>query len=231
LEEAITNLADNLTVTAGRHGDRPALRLSDDVVTYSELQDRAQRVATMLTERGVGPGDRVGLVLPNVLEFPVLFYGALSVGEIAIKGEPVMKGCWGRPESTQETICDGWFHSGDLAEQYEDCYYTIVDRKKDLIIRGGYNVYPREVEEALYEHEAVAEAAVIGIANDDLGEEIGAAVALKPGSSVDGQDLRSFAKEQVAAYKCPRNVWIVDELPKGPTSKILSREITAPEEV
>lgn len=498
----MTNLADNLTVTASKHGDRPAVRLGDTVVTYSQLQERAQRVATLLTQRGVGPGDRVGLVLPNVLEFPVLFYGALSigavvvpmnpllkgrevqyyledsgasvvfawkdvaaeagkgaievgiecitvdpetftddlaafepttevvsraeddtvvllytsgttgqpkgaelthfnmitnaavtaetlthltetdmvmgclplfhcfgltcglnasvlsgaclaliprfdpiealetiqgaqvsvfigvptmyarmlhaegrekfdvsslrscisggsampvevmknfesafdciilegyglsetspvasfnqpgmerragtigvpvrgvemklvdidgndcptgeVGEIAIKGEPVMKGYWGRPEATEEAVRDGWFFSGDLARQDEDGYFEIVDRKKDLIIRGGYNVYPREVEEALYEHEAVAEAAVIGIANDDLGEEIGAAVALKAGSSVDAEALRAFAKERVAAYKYPRNVWIVDELPKGPTGKILRREISAPEGV
>ncbi|GGC34712.1 long-chain-fatty-acid--CoA ligase [Brevibacterium sediminis] len=497
----MTNLADNLTATASRHGQRPAVRLGDSVLTYAQLQDQAQRVATMLKDRGIGPGDRVGLVLPNVLEFPVLFYGALSVGaivvpmnpllkdrevqyyledsgaqivfawkdmageagkaaaavgiecvrvdpadfadqlsvfdptpevvsradddtvvllytsgttgqpkgaelthfnmmtnaavtaetltflteddmvmgclplfhcfgltcglnasvlsgsclaliprfdpiealetiqeakvsifigvptmyarmlnaegrenfdvsslrscisggsampvevmknfesafdciilegyglsetspvacfnqpgmerktgtigvpvrgvemklvddddndvpvgeigEIAIKGEPVMKGYWGRPEATEVAIRDGWFHSGDLAEQDEDGYYTIVDRKKDLIIRGGYNVYPREVEEALYEHEAVAEAAVIGIANDDLGEEIGAAVALKAGSSVDAEALREFAKDRVAAYKYPRNVWIVDELPKGPTGKILRREISAPED-
>ena len=104
-----------------------------------------------------------------------------EVGEIAIKGENVMKGYWGKEDETEEAIPDGWFLSGDMAKQDEDGYFFIVDRKKDLIIRGGYNVYPREVEEALYEHDAVAEVAVIGIKDDDLGEEVGAAVALKDG--------------------------------------------------
>ena len=153
-----------------------------------------------------------------------------EVGEIAIKGENVMKGYWGRDEDTEEAIPDGWFRSGDMAKQDEDGYFFIVDRKKDLIIRGGYNVYPREVEEALYEHEAVAEVAVIGIQDDDLGEEVGAAVALKDGDDVDEEELQAFAKERLAAYKYPRAVWIVDELPKGPTGKILRREVSAPEE-
>ena len=152
-----------------------------------------------------------------------------EVGEIAIKGENVMKGYWGKPEETEESLRDGWFLTGDMARRDEDGYYFIVDRKKDLIIRGGYNVYPREVEEALYEHEAVAEVAVIGIADDDLGEEVGAAVALKPGRDVGEDELQAFAKERLAAYKYPRAVWIVEELPKGPTGKILRREVSAPE--
>ncbi len=152
-----------------------------------------------------------------------------EVGEIAIKGENVMKGYWGKPEETEESLRDGWFLTGDMARRDEDGYYFIVDRKKDLIIRGGYNVYPREVEEALYEHEAVAEVAVIGIADDDLGEEVGAAVALKPGCDVGEDELQAFAKERLAAYKYPRAVWIVEELPKGPTGKILRREVSAPE--
>ena len=496
----MTNLADNLTMTAEQHGERPALRLDDTVLTYAELQDGARRVAAMLKDKGVGPGDRVGLVLPNVPHFPVLFYGALAVGavvvpmnpllkgrevkyyledsgakivfawqdmaeeagkgadsvgiecvsvepigflellgqhepdeevvdradddnvvllytsgttgqpkgaelthhnmitnaatsaetlieiteddvimgclplfhvfgltcglnaavlkgscltliprfdagkalevigrdqvtvfegvptmyagmlhaegaesadmsslrtcisggsampvevmknfeqtfdcvvlegyglsetspvasfnqpdqerkpgsigtpvrgvemklvdderqdvdqgeigEIAIKGENIMKGYWGRDEDTAEAIEDGWFLTGDMAKMDEDGYFFIVDRKKDLIIRGGYNVYPREVEEALYEHEGVAEVAVIGIQDDDLGEEIGAAVSLKDGYDIDGEELQAFAKERLAAYKYPRAVWIVDELPKGPTGKILRREVEAPD--
>ncbi|MBO1765923.1 long-chain fatty acid--CoA ligase [Allobranchiibius sp. GilTou38] len=495
----MTNLADNLTQTAEQHGDRPAIKLDDLVLTYSELQDGARRVAALLKDKGVGPGDRVGLVLPNVPPFPVLFYGALAVGavvvpmnpllkgrevkyyledsgassvfawkdmaaeagkgasevgiecvevgadfaevlggyepdeevvdradddavvllytsgttgapkgaelthhsmssnaatsaetlleltekdvvmgclplfhvfgltcglnasilkgacltliprfdpdkalaivgrdqvtafegvptmyaamlnaesadeadmsslracisggsampvevmkkfeeqfdcivlegyglsetspvasfnkpgqerkpgsigtevrgvqmklvgdddedvaqgevgEIIVKGENVMKGYWGREEDTAEAIKDGWFHTGDLAKVDEDGYFFIVDRKKDLIIRGGYNVYPREVEEALYEHESVAEVAVIGIPHDDLGEEVGAAVALKRGEEVSEEDLKAFAKERLAAYKYPRTVWIVSELPKGPTGKILRREVSAPD--
>lgn len=153
-----------------------------------------------------------------------------EVGEIAIKGENVMKGYWGREEATEEAIRDGWFLSGDMAKTDEDGYFFIVDRKKDLIIRGGYNVYPREVEEALYEHDDVAEVAVIGIPHDDLGEEVGAAVALKSGGTATEDELRAFAKERLAAYKYPRSIWIVDELPKGPTGKILRREVEAPSE-
>jgi long-chain acyl-CoA synthetase len=153
-----------------------------------------------------------------------------EVGEIAIKGENVMKGYWGKDKETEEAIVDGWFRSGDMAKTDEDGYFFIVDRKKDLIIRGGYNVYPREVEEALYEHEGVAEVAVIGIPDDDLGEEVGAAVALKDGSEATEEELQAFAKERLAAYKYPRAVWLVDELPKGPTGKILRREVEAPQE-
>ncbi len=149
-------------------------------------------------------------------------------GEIVIRGHNVMKGYWGKAEATEEAIKDGWFHSGDIATVDSDGYYFIVDRKKDLIIRGGYNVYPREIEEVLYEHPAVAEAAVVGVPHGELGEEVGAAVTLKEGESVDEDTLRDFIKEQVAAYKYPRQIWFVDELPKGPTGKILKREIQTP---
>jgi long-chain acyl-CoA synthetase len=154
-----------------------------------------------------------------------------EVGEIAIRGEGVMKGYWGRAEATAEAIPDGWFRSGDLATRDEDGYYTIVDRKKELIIRGGYNVYPREIEEALYEHPEVVEAAVIGIKHAELGEEIGAAVVLKPDASTDPDELREHVKARVAAYKYPRHVWLVDALPKGPTGKILRREVQPPDDV
>jgi long-chain acyl-CoA synthetase len=151
-----------------------------------------------------------------------------EVGEIAIRGHNVMKAYWKRPEATAEAIPDGWFRTGDLARTDEDGYFFIVDRKKELIIRGGYNVYPREVEEALYEHPSVAEVAVVGIPHDSLGEEVGAAVALKPGLSVTPEELQAFAKERVAAYKYPRRVWLVDQLPKGPTGKILRRSVKPP---
>lgn len=152
-----------------------------------------------------------------------------EVGEIAIRGHNVMKGYWNRPEATVEAIKDGWFHSGDMAKKDEDGFYFIVDRKKDLIIRGGFNVYPREIEEVLYEHPAVLEVAVIGLVHVTHGEEIGAAVALKPDTSVAPEELRDFVKERVAAYKYPRHIWMVDALPKGPTGKVLKREIARPE--
>jgi len=151
-----------------------------------------------------------------------------EVGEIVIRGPNVMKGYWQRPEATAEAIRDGWFHSGDLARVDEDGYFYIVDRKKDLIIRGGYNVYPREIEEVLYEHPAVAEAAVIGLPHPALGEEVGAAVVLKPGAVISAGELRDYVKSQVAAYKYPRHVWIADALPKGQTGKIQKRDIVIP---
>ena len=154
--------------------------------------------------------------------------GPGEVGEILIKGPNVMKGYWRLPEATAETIVDGWLKTGDLATRDKDGYYTIVDRKKSLIIRGGYNVYPREIEEVVYEHPAVAEAAVIGIPHPELGEEVAAAVALKTGAEVSPEELQRFVKARVAAYKYPRQVWILPELPKGPTGKILRREVKPP---
>jgi long-chain acyl-CoA synthetase len=151
-----------------------------------------------------------------------------EVGEVAIQGHNVMKGYWANPDATAAAIPDGWFRSGDLARVDEDGFFFIVDRKKELIIRGGYNVYPREIEEALYEHPAVAEVAVVGIPHGSLGEEVGAAVALKPGASASPDELRAFARERVAAYKYPRHVWLVEQLPKGPTGKILRREVHPP---
>jgi long-chain acyl-CoA synthetase len=153
-----------------------------------------------------------------------------EVGEIAISGPNVMKGYWHREEATKEAIPDGWLRTGDLAQRDADGFYFIVDRKKDLILRGGLNVYPREIEEVLYEHPSVAEAAVIGIPHETLGEEVGAAAALKPGMSATPEELRDFVKQRVAAYKYPRRVWLVDALPKGPTGKILRREVRAPED-
>jgi long-chain acyl-CoA synthetase len=154
-----------------------------------------------------------------------------EVGEIVIRGHNVMKGYWNRADATREVMGGGWFHTGDMARVDEDGYFVIVDRKKDLIIRGGYNVYPREIEEVLYEHPAVLEVAVIGVPHDELGEEVAAVVALKPDKRATAEELQAFAKNQVAAYKYPRRIWFVDALPKGPTGKILKREIEVPDTV
>ncbi|MGV9865638.1 long-chain-fatty-acid--CoA ligase [Rhodococcus koreensis] len=152
-----------------------------------------------------------------------------ELGEIQIRGHNVMKGYWNLPEATASALSvDGWFSTGDVGKVDEDGCFYIVDRKKDLIIRGGFNVYPREVEEVLYEHPVVVEAAVVGLPHDSLGEEIGAAVVLEDGARVDPTELRDFVKQRVAAYKYPRRVWIVDSLPKGATGKILRREVTVP---
>jgi long-chain acyl-CoA synthetase len=155
-----------------------------------------------------------------------------DVGEVTIRGHNVMKGYWGRPEATAAAIdSDGWFKTGDLARVDEDGDFFIVDRKKDLIIRGGYNVYPREVEEILYEHPDVRQAAVIGIPHAMLGEEVAAAIVLNPGAHSTPAELRDFVKQRIAAYKYPRHVWLVDELPVGPTGKILKRAIIPPDDV
>jgi long-chain acyl-CoA synthetase len=152
-----------------------------------------------------------------------------EVGEIAIRGHNLMKGYWGRKQATREAIPDGWLRTGDLARQDEDGYFFIVDRKKDLIIRGGYNVYPREVEEVLYEHPAVAEAAVVGLPHPTHGEEVGAAVVLKPGAEATPAELRAFCQERVAAFKYPRQVWLEAALPKTATGKLLRREVVPPD--
>ena len=152
--------------------------------------------------------------------------GTDEIGEIAIRGHNVMKGYWRNPEATDEALSpDGWFRTGDVGKVDADGYFFIVDRKKDLVIRGGFNIYPREIEEVLYEHPAVAEAAVIGVPHPQLGEEVAAVVSLSPGASATEAELRDHVKRQVAAYKYPRLVVIVDALPKGPTGKILKREI------
>jgi long-chain acyl-CoA synthetase len=135
-----------------------------------------------------------------------------------------MKGYWNDPEATAEAVRDGWFHTGDLGRVDEDGYFFLVDRRRDVIIRGGYTVYPREVEEVLYEHPAVRQAAVIGVPHPELGEEIEAVVALR--APVRDDDLRDFVRERVAAYKYPRRVTVVDELPMSPTGKILKRALS-----
>jgi len=151
--------------------------------------------------------------------------GADEVGEIAIRGHNIMKGYYNRPEATAEVMRDGWFRSGDLARRDEDGFYYIVDRAKDMIIRGGFNVYPREVEEVLMTHEAVSLAAVVGVPHESHGEEIKAYVILNEGASLTGDELVAWCKEQMAAYKYPRVVEVTDNLPMTATGKILKREL------
>ena len=149
-----------------------------------------------------------------------------DVGELVISGPAVMKEYLNQPEATAETLRGGWLHTGDLARMDHEGYIYIVDRKKELIIRGGYNVYPREIEEVLYTHPAVLEAAVLGVPDADLGEEVAAVVVLNPQASTTVDELRLHVKERVAPYKYPRLIKFVDELPKNATGKILKRSIT-----
>ncbi|MBM9458478.1 long-chain fatty acid--CoA ligase [Nocardioides sp. zg-536] len=153
--------------------------------------------------------------------------GAERIGEIAIRGDNVMKGYYKRPEATAQAISpDGWFRSGDLGRKDADGWYYIVDRSKDMIIRGGYNVYPREIEEVLLTHPAISLAAVIGVPHETHGEEIKAVVILEPGASATPEEIVAWGKEQMAAYKYPRIVEIVDALPMTATGKILKRELS-----
>jgi long-chain acyl-CoA synthetase len=146
-------------------------------------------------------------------------------GEICIRGHNIMKGYLDRPEATAEAFEGGWFHSGDIGYRDEDGCYWIVDRKKDMILRGGFNVYPREVEEVLYAHDAIAEAAVVGVPHESHGEEVKAVVVLLDGKSASEQDIIDFCKERLSAYKYPRTVEFMEILPKGPSGKILKREL------
>ncbi len=146
-------------------------------------------------------------------------------GEIAVRGPNVMKGYYKRPEATAEAIRDGWFRTGDIARRDEDGYYYIIDRSKDMIIRGGYNVYPREIEEVLMTHPDVSLAAVVGVPHESHGEEIKAYVIRKPGATVTEQELVEWGKQQFANYKYPRIVEFRDELPMTATGKILKREL------
>jgi long-chain acyl-CoA synthetase len=148
-----------------------------------------------------------------------------AVGEIAVKGHPVMKGYLNRPGQSAEVLKDGWFRTGDLARKDADGYYYIVGRAKEMIIRGGYNVYPRELEEVLMTHPAVSMAAVVGVPDERLGEEIKAFVLKTPGDPTTEAELVSWSREQLAAYKYPRMVVFVDEFPMTGAGKVLKREL------
>ena len=149
-----------------------------------------------------------------------------SIGELWIKGPNVVKGYWNKPEATAATFSDGWLHSGDVARVDEEGFVYIVDRAKDMIIRGGENVYCVEVEAALYEHPAVDDAAVIGIPHQVLGEEVGAVVQLKAGANAGEDELRAFVAERLAGFKVPVRVWFrSDPLPRNPAGKILKRDL------
>jgi long-chain acyl-CoA synthetase len=152
--------------------------------------------------------------------------GKTAVGEIAIKGHNIMKGYYGRPDATAEAIRDGWFRSGDLGRRDADGWYYIVDRSKDMIIRGGYNVYPREVEEVLMTHPDVSLAAVIGVPDESHGEEVKAVVIRNEGATITEDELVAWGKEQMAGYKYPRIVEFVDTMPMTATGKILKRELS-----
>ncbi|AWB88359.1 long-chain-fatty-acid--CoA ligase [Salinibacterium hongtaonis] len=150
-----------------------------------------------------------------------------ELGEIVVRGHALFKGYLGRPEADAEAVVDGWFRTGDLGTKGADDRITIVDRKKDMIVRNGYNVYPREVEEVLARLEGVGSAAVFGVAHDKHGQEVAAAIVLAPGSSLTAEDVIAYTSERMAAYKFPRIVEFHAELPLGASGKVLKRELSA----
>ena len=148
-----------------------------------------------------------------------------ELGEIVLRGENILKGYFKSPEATEIAFRNGWFHTGDVGYRDQDGYFFIVDRKSDMIIRGGENIYPREIDEVLYQHPAVAAAATIGVPDDLYGEEVAAFIVLKDGMKVSEEELISYCTERLADYKCPKTIRIVAEIPKGPTGKLLKREL------
>jgi long-chain acyl-CoA synthetase len=150
-----------------------------------------------------------------------------ELGEVCVRGPNVMLGYYRLAEETAKTLRNGWLHTGDVGRLDDDRFLYIVERKKDLIIRGGFNIYPREVEEVLYAHPHIAEAAVIGMHDALMGEEVLAFVALKPGTAADADEVIAFCQTRLAKFKCPKQVRFVDALPKSPIGKILRRELRA----
>ncbi|WP_044640819.1 long-chain-fatty-acid--CoA ligase [Risungbinella massiliensis] len=149
--------------------------------------------------------------------------GIGEIGELHVRGPQVMKGYWNRPEETTKVLVDGWFHTGDIAKMDEDGYFYIIDRKKDMIIAGGFNIYPRDIEEVLYEHPAIQEAAVIGIPDEYRGETVKAFVVLKPGANLTEKELDQYCREKLSKYKVPRFYEFRDDLPKTMIGKVLRR--------
>ena len=148
-----------------------------------------------------------------------------EVGEIIVQSKSIMSGYWRKPEDTAKTIIDGWLHTGDMGYYDENGFIYIVDRKKDMIITGGENVFPREVEEVLYRHPAVLEAAVIGVPDEKWVERVHAVIALKEEQRPTAEEVMNFCKDHLARYKAPRSVEFVEDLPKNPQGKILKREL------
>ena len=165
-------------------------------------------------------GNEMKVVDENNNEVP---YGEL--GEIVLRGPNILKGYYKNPEATEKAFAGGWFHTGDIGYRDADGFFYIADRKSDMVIRGGENIYPREIDDLLYTHPAIAHAAVIGVPDELYGEEVAAFVVLKEGSTADESELIEFCRQHLADYKCPKTIHFVDDIPKGPTGKLLKREL------
>src|SRR5256886_6510250 len=171
---------------------------------------------------GLPIGNEMKVVDDNDQEVPI---GEL--GEIVLRGENILKGYFKNPEATEKAFRDGWFHTGDIGYRDQDGFFYIIDRKSDMIIRGGENIYPREIDEVLYQHPAVAAAATIGVPDPLYGEEVAAFIVPKDGMKISAEELLSFCQERLADYKCPKTIRLVKDIPKGPTGKLFKRELAA----
>jgi long-chain acyl-CoA synthetase len=181
----------------------------------------------------VNDGRRIGSVgLPIGNEIRVFDdddreLGTSTVGEIVLRGPNIMKGYYKNEIATREAFRSGWFHTGDLGYRDEDGYFYVVDRKNDMIIRGGENIYPREIDEVLYQHPKVKDAATVGVPDELYGEQVKSYVVLRAGQRAAAQELIEFCIERLADYKCPKWIEFVEDIPKGPTGKLLKRELTS----
>ncbi|MFI6175506.1 class I adenylate-forming enzyme family protein [Nonomuraea sp. NPDC051191] len=212
LERITTNLPDRAPSNGYGMTETTALAIGNGGAEYHARPDSIGMPSAVVDVRVVDP---MGAELP-----------AGEVGELCVRGPNVIMGYWNQPEATAQTFVDGWLHTGDLARIDEEGFVYIVDRAKDMVIRGGENVYCAEVEAALFEHPAVDDAAVIGVPHDELGEEVGAVIRQAPGRSVTAEELRSFLADRIAKFKIPVHVWFREgELPRNPGGKILKTHL------
>ncbi|OLE54160.1 MAG: hypothetical protein AUG51_10035 [Acidobacteria bacterium 13_1_20CM_3_53_8] len=172
---------------------------------------------------GMPIGNEMKVVDDNDMEVP-----DGTLGEIVLRGENILKGYFKNEEANAQAFRNGWFHTGDVGYRDSDGFFYIVDRKSDMIIRGGENIYPREIDEVLYQYPAVSHAATIGVPDKLYGEEVAAFVVLKDGATATEEEIINFCRERLADYKCPKSVRFVADIPKGPTGKLLKRELAAP---
>lgn len=212
---------------------REAVAAFGEVFTHAYGLTECTAMATMLppAEHAATGGGSIGRGLAGseviVADDDGKPVPAGGTGEILVRGGQVMKGYWNRPDATAETLKDGWLHTGDIGSWDAEGYVTVIDRKKDLIISGGANIFPKDVEEAVARHPAVAEVAVYGIPHPNWGEAVEAAVVLKSGRTLEAEELTAFARQHLAGYKVPRSLRIMDALPRNPSGKILKRELRA----
>ena len=241
-------LGDIIRLNGRKFPEKVAIISGERTTTFGELNDRVLKVANAMLDIA-RPGDRIAVLAENITEYVEMYYGVPSagmaltflnvmvvdeqmeacppgvVGEIVIRGEQVLKGYFGNEDGTAKAFEHGWFYTGDMARRDDEGYFYIVDRMKDMIITGGENVYSREVEEVLYMHPSVFEAAVVGLPDPVWGENVTAVVVLCPGMTATEAEIIASARDRLAGFKKPKRVIFLDELPKTVSGKIIKREL------